>query len=137
MSTTSSTSSGLIEEKTARVMDEAYNEACTDWSNVSITTTLKDLTDCVERYYKLSPERFEKTDSPFIIAEFGCATGAASVLPLINIIDAVRRIQPEMSIQIILNDLPENHHSLAIAAVSDGLAAYDDIYIMVAGKDFT
>lgn len=118
-------------------MDEQYNEACTDWSNVSITTTLNDLTACIERYHKLSPERFEKTDTPFIVAEFGCATGAASVLPLIAIIDAVRRIQPEMSIQIILNDLPENHHSLAIAAVSDGLAMYDDIYIMVAGKDFT
>jgi hypothetical protein len=42
-----------------------------------------------------------------------------------------------MVIQIMLNDLPENHHSVAIAAVSDGLQAYDDIYIMVAGKDFT
>lgn len=83
---------------TARVMDEQYNESCTDWSNVSINATMKDLTDCVERYHKLSPERFEKTDTPFIIAEFGCATGAASVLPLKAIIDAVRRIQPEMSI---------------------------------------
>lgn len=79
-------------------MDEQYNEACTDWSNVSIMTTMKDLTACVERYHELSPERFEDLSTPFIIAEFGCATGAASVLPLMAIIDAVRKIKPEMSI---------------------------------------
>jgi hypothetical protein len=83
---------------TSRVMDEQYNEGCTDWSNVSINTTMPDLTACVERYHKLNPERFQDANTPFIIAEFGCATGAASVLPLIAIIDAVRRIQPEMII---------------------------------------
>jgi hypothetical protein len=121
----------------ARVMDEQYNEACGDWSNVSIVTTMPDLTACVERYHKLNPERFKDSDTPFIIAEFGCATGAASVLPLVAIIDAVRRIQPEMIIQVMLNDLPENHHSLAIAAVSEGLSHYEDVFIMIAGKDFT
>jgi len=124
-------------EKASRVMDEQYNEACTDWSNVSILTTMPDLTACVERYHNLNPERFEDTDTPFIIAEYGCATGAASVLPLKAIIDAVRRIQPEMIIQVMLNDLPENHHSLAIAAVTEGLSDYEDVFIMIAGKDFT
>jgi hypothetical protein len=39
---------------------------------------------------------------------------------------------------VFLNDLPENHHSLAIAAVTEGLTPlFEDIYIMVAGKDFT
>lgn len=81
-----------LEDKTARVMDEQYNESCTDWSNVSINATMKDLTDCVKRYHSLNPERFENPNTPFIIAEFGCATGAASVLPLKAIIDAVRAI---------------------------------------------
>ncbi|CDW86981.1 sam dependent carboxyl methyltransferase [Stylonychia lemnae] len=124
-------------KSSSRVMDEQYNESCSDWSNVSINTTLKDLTACVERYHNLDPNRFDQTDIPFVIAEYGCATGAASVLPLQTIINAVRRIQPRMTIQIILNDLPENHHGLAISAVSQGLSLYDDIYIMVAGKDFT
>jgi hypothetical protein len=92
----------------------------------------------VNRYHDLSPERFEDIDMPFVIAEFGCATGAASVLPLKAIIQAVRKIQPAMPIQIFLNDLPENHHSLAIAAVTEGLIPlFEDVYIMVAGKDFT
>lgn len=42
-----------------------------------------------------------------------------------------------MIIQVMLNDLPENHHSLAIAAVTEGLASYEDIFIMIVGKDFT
>lgn len=127
-----------LQKGTARVMSEAYNESCGDWSNVSISTTQNDLIACVRRYYELAPERFEDTDLPFVIAEFGCATGAASVLPLRTIIKAVRQFSPEMPIQIFLNDLPENHHSLAIAAVTDGLTPeFDDIFIMVAGKDFT
>lgn len=122
----------------ARVMSEAYNESCGDWSNVSISTTEKDLIASVNRYHELNSERFDETDLPFVIAEFGCATGAASVLPLKTIIQAVRKLSPEMPIQVFLNDLPENHHSLAIAAVTEGLTPlFEDVYIMVAGKDFT
>jgi len=39
-------------------MDEKYNESCGNWSNVSINSTLKDLTACIERYHNLDPERF-------------------------------------------------------------------------------
>ncbi len=120
----------------ARVMDEQYNECCADWSNASIITTMPDLTGCVQRYYNLNPERFDDARTPFVIAEYGCATGAASVLPLVAIIDAVRRINPKMIIQVLLNDLPENHHSLAITTVTEGLSQYKDVYILVAGKDF-
>jgi hypothetical protein len=56
------------------------------------------LVACVNRYYELKPERFEDLDTPFVIAEFGCATGAASVIPLKAIIQAVRKIQPDMPI---------------------------------------
>jgi hypothetical protein len=82
----------------ARVMSEVYNEACGDWSNQSITTTMRDLVACVTRYHSLNPARFDDTDTPFVIAEYGCATGAASVLPLKAIITAVRKISPDMPI---------------------------------------
>jgi hypothetical protein len=36
-----------------------------------------------------------------------------------------------------LNDLPENHHTLAIQSVTEGLREYEDVFIMVAGKDFS
>jgi hypothetical protein len=39
------------EQKASRVMSEAYNEACGDWSNVSITTTARDLISCIDRYH--------------------------------------------------------------------------------------
>ena len=119
-------------------MSEAYNEACGDWSNQSISTTMRDLVACVSRQNELNPARFDDIDTPYVIAEFGCATGAASVLPLKAIISAVRKIQPEMPIQVFLNDLPENHHSLVIQTVSEGLTPlFEDVFIMVAGKDFT
>ena len=79
-------------------MSEAYNESCGDWSNQSITTTIRDLTACVTRYHLLNPSRFDDIETPFVIAEYGCATGAASVIPLKAIIKAVRKIQPEMPI---------------------------------------
>ncbi len=82
----------------ARVMSEVYNEACGDWSNQSITTTMRDLVACVNRYHSLNPSRFDDIDTPFVIAEYGCATGAASVIPLKAIINAVRKISPEMPI---------------------------------------
>ena len=76
----------------ARVMSESYNSDASDWSNVSISTTQRDLISCVNRYHELCPSRFVDTDTPFVIAEYGCATGAASVLPLKVIITAVRKI---------------------------------------------
>jgi hypothetical protein len=43
-----------------------------------------------------------------------------------------------MQIQVFLNHLPENNHSLAIQTVSDGLIPqFEDFFIVVAGKDFT
>lgn len=122
----------------ARVMSETYNDGCGDWSNQGISTTQRELVGCVNRYHELNPARFLDTEQPFTIAEFGCATGAASVLPLKLIIQAIRKLSPEMPVQIFLNDLPENHHSLAIAAVTEGLTPlFEDVFIMVAGKDFT
>ena len=84
-------------KKAARVMTEEYNESCGDWSNVSIATSADDLVASIQRYHRTNPQRFEDVDSPFVVAEFGCATGAASVLPLKIIINAVREIQPQMT----------------------------------------
>lgn len=84
-------------KKAARVMTEEYNESCGDWSNVSIATSSGDLVECILRYHRLNPQRFEDAETPFVVAEFGCATGAASVLPLRIIINTVRNIQPEMA----------------------------------------
>lgn len=39
----------VSEQKTTRVMDEAYNESCGDWSNVSIEVTDSDLKACIKR----------------------------------------------------------------------------------------
>jgi salicylate 1-O-methyltransferase len=87
--------------------------------------------------YKDHPERFENTKLPFAIAEYGCATGASSTAPIAVIIEEVRAINPAMPIIVYLNDMPDNHHSLAIDTVTKGLAKYANVFVYVAGYDFT
>lgn len=74
---------------------------------------------------------------PFVIADFGCATGASSIVPLKALINAARKIAPHLTIQVFLEDLPENRFDIAFQAVSKGLEEFENIFIMAAGKDFT
>lgn len=123
----------------ARVMHEEYNNTVTGWVHESIKATLDDLASCVNRYHELNPQRFEEGPdaTPFVIADFGCATGASSIVPLKALIEAVRKIAPSLTIQIYLEDLPENRFDLAFQSVQKGLAEFDNLFIMAAGKDFT
>lgn len=72
-----------------------------------------------------------------MIADFGCATGASSIVPLKALIGAVRKIAPNLAVQVYLEDLPENRFDIAFQAVAKGLEEYENLYIMAAGKDFT
>jgi hypothetical protein len=49
----------------------------------------------------------------------------------------VRKIAPNLAIQVYLEDLPENRFDIAFQAVSKGLEEFENLYIMAAGKDFT
>ena len=98
-------------------MHEGYNDTVGEWTHESIKLTLQDLVSCVDQYYKASPERFNESDIPFVIADFGCATGTATIEPLKALITAVRKIQPLMTIIVYLNDLPENRFDLAFQSV--------------------
>lgn len=120
-------------------MHEDYNNTVTAWVHESIAATVEDLASCVQKYYEHNPHRFDEgpDTQPFVIADFGCATGASSIVPLTALIQAVRKIAPKLTIQIYLEDLPENRFDLAFQAVQKGLAEFDNLYIMAAGKDFT
>lgn len=120
-------------------MHEEYNNTVTAWVHESIDATLEDLTNCVQKYYELNPHRFDDSPEtqPFVIADFGCATGASSIVPLKALITAVRKIAPKLTVQIFLEDLPENRFDIAFQAVSKGLEEFDNLFIMAAGKDFT
>ena len=120
-------------------MHEEYNETVTGWVHESIAATLDDLTSCVQTYYEQNPHRFDDGPDaqPFVIADFGCATGASSIVPLKALIGAVRKIAPNLAVQVYLEDLPENRFDIAFQAVAKGLEEYENLYIMAAGKDFT
>jgi SAM dependent carboxyl methyltransferase len=92
------------------------------------------------------PERFTQIDKPFVVAEYGCATGYSSIETLSTIIKEVKMFNEKLHITIYLNDLPENHHTIAIKTVSAGLFGKDstlseseraNVFIYVAGHDFT
>ena len=123
----------------ARVMHEEYNNTVVGWVHESIAATLDDLGNCVQKYYDQNPKRFEEGPDaqPFVIADFGCATGASSVVPLTRLIQQVRKIAPTLTIQIYLEDLPENRFDIAFQTVQEGLKDFENIFIMAAGKDFS
>lgn len=121
----------------AQVMHDDYNESVGDWSMESIKGTLEEYKVCVAKMHRDNPQRFRNTDVAFTIAEFGCATGVSSTLPIATIIEEVRKIQPDMPITVYLNDMPDNHHALAIQTVTKGLEKYKDIFLHVAGQDFS
>jgi hypothetical protein len=55
----------------------------------------------------------------------------------------VRDFSPKLPIAIYLNDLPENHHEIAIKTISNGFnenldaSMNHNIFLYVAGKDYT
>jgi len=120
-------------------MHEEYNNTVTGWVHESIAATLDDLASCVEKYHEQNPKRFEDGPDaqPFVIADFGCATGASSIVPLRALITAVRKIAPTLTVQVYLEDLPENRFDIAFQSVQKGLADFENLFIMAAGKDFT
>jgi hypothetical protein len=94
------TTGAVEQQKASRVMHEDYNATVTGWVHESIAATVNDLASCVDQYFKVCPERFaEGPDAqPFVIADFGCATGASSIVPLRALIEAVRSKAPSLTI---------------------------------------
>jgi hypothetical protein len=76
----------------ALVMHDDYNEACGEWSMENVHMTIKEYKDCVAKIYRDNPSRFRDIENPFTIAEFGCATGSCSAVPIATIIEEVRNI---------------------------------------------
>jgi hypothetical protein len=79
----------------------------------------------------------------FVIADYGVATGYVAVYILEVLIKEIRDFSPKLPIAIYLNDLPENHHEIAIKTITNGLNEHLDpsinnnIFLYVAGKDYT
>ncbi|CDW77410.1 sam dependent carboxyl methyltransferase [Stylonychia lemnae] len=125
------------EKGSARVMHKDYNNTAAGWANESIAIAVAELLDSINKLYDKNPERFENSETSFSIADFGCATGGASITPLRTIIDRVRQINPDKEIHVYLEDLPENRFDLAFMTVQEGLKDYKGVFIMAAGKDFS
>ena len=67
-------------------MSSDYNEKVAKWTLPSILSTVPHLEQAIHAMRDKNPERFAKGASPFIIAEYGVATGRCSVPTLKAII---------------------------------------------------
>ena len=91
----------------AKPMSAEYNERVACWTVPCIKESLPE----IEKYIKaMDQTRFHDEGKPFVVAEYGCATGFASIGTLQTIIRTVKGINSNLAILIYLNDLPENHH---------------------------
>lgn len=118
-------------------MYEAYNESVTNWSYASMNHT--EFEDCVYQYHRENPSRFKDTTTVFTLCDYGCTNGGSSILPFRALIQTIRKLSPDMPIQIYLNDLPECRFDITFKTVSDALQLNNlqNVYIMAVGKDFT
>lgn len=131
----------------AKPMSTDYNERVGCWTMPCIRESLPYIEKYIIEMSNTDPARFQDVERPFVVAEFGCATGFSSIESLATIIKTVKLISPKLPILIYLNDLPSNHHEIAINTVTNGLfgeqsgmmkpKCREGVYIYIAGKDFT
>jgi hypothetical protein len=78
------------------------------------------------------------SSSPVNIADLGCSTGCNSLDTLETCINAIRDINPEMPINIFLEDTPANDFNITTRLVQEGLSKKNikDIYIYCVSKSF-
>lgn len=127
----------------AKPMGEDYNETTARWSLECGRFSIEPMRNALKQMQKEDPERFMRLNETFVIADYGVATGFASIEALCTLIQGIREFSPKLPIAIYLNDLPENHHEIAIKTIEKGLNDHlpeslnHDIFLYVAGKDFT
>ena len=85
---------------------------------------------------KNNPDRFASSETPFAIADLGCADGTNSVPIFDLVISLIREMNPDFPINIFLNDTPSNDFSLAMKKVSSALEKYAKVWIYSSGKSF-
>jgi len=83
-----------------------------------------------------NPERFNRSDEPFTIADLGCADGKNSLPILETIITLVREINPKLPIQIYLNDTPDCDLSAAMKTVNQKFEKLPLLWVYSLGKSF-
>jgi hypothetical protein len=90
----------------AKPMSHDYNEKVACWTFECIKQSLEPIKKALLQMNEDDPFRFQLLNEPFVIAEFGVATGYSSIQTLCTIIETVRELNPELPITIYLNDLP-------------------------------
>lgn len=101
----------------AKPMSADYNETVSCWSLPCIRKSHSLIANKIRLIMEADPVRFTDVSIPFVVAEFGCATGYSSIETLTEVVKAVKELNPEKPVAVYLNDLPSNHHEIAIKTV--------------------
>lgn len=130
----------------AKPMSSDYNETVSCWCLPGIRESIPLVRKHIQAMQCEEPQRFEDTSRPFVVAEYGCATGYSSIETLSEIVRTVKSFNLKIPVTIYLNDLPSNHHEIAITTVTAGLfgpdsqleeAYRDQVHVYLAPHDFT
>ena len=127
----------------AKPMSHDYNEKVACWTFECIKQSLEPIRNALLQMNEDDSFRFQLINEPFVVAEFGVATGYSSIQTLCTIIKTVREFNPELPITIYLNDLLQNHHEIALSTISEGLkeklegSIMSKVFLYIAAKDFT
>lgn len=74
------------------------------------------------------------------MCDYGCTNGGSTIIPLREIILAVRELSPQMPIVAYLNDLPECRFDITFKTIYNALGIdreFTDVFLIAVGKDFT
>jgi hypothetical protein len=102
----------------------------------AILGVLPSILRAVDEIQKETPTRFNDINTPFTIADLGCASGTNTLVFLTPVIDKIRGLNKDLPIVVYLNDLPVNNFSKAMTNVTEGLKAYDNIWVYSTGGSF-
>ena len=116
-------------------MTRDYNQNSHCQKN-TILNSLGRIIQCVKDMINTNPDRFQKTEIPFSIADLGCADGANSVPIFDSLITLIREVNPDLPIQVFLNDTPMNDFTTAMQRISTGLEKHSNVWIYSLGKSF-
>ena len=76
------------------------------------------------------------SEEPYVIADYGCAGGKNSFYIYDGIIDHVHKINPNKTIEIYMNDLPENDFSVTFEEAVRHYQSHDKVFLFGVGKSF-
>ena len=100
---------------------------------MALTTHLAKVGEDLDAKIKKSLEHHDP-NTPYVIADFGCAGCANSLLFMDFVIDSATKIVPGLKFQLLFEDLPDNDFSVAAKAVNEHYKDRPNVFPSFVGR---